>query len=241
MNKNIRFWVGAVILIGIVIAVITYARYQPVVSSNTASTTSSVVYGMNQYTDAHGFSFWYPNALTINSSSTQDSTSFPGGAVVETLHIGSAGGVSIFVVDSPSSSITDEANNHASPIAQTKYFYDFVAKQWMVAYPEGTNNGGTSATTTANISKTTVGGLIMLPSGRRFDTTIIPLSTTRFIVVSDGGGSSFTSQLAQTVTQVSTHIENSQWDSVLQAEATAFSGDQSSQNTTQPVVAYTSL
>jgi hypothetical protein len=65
-------------------------------------------------------------------------------------------------------------------------------------------------------------GLIMLPSGRRFDTTIIPLSTTRFLVISDGGGSSFTSQLAQTISQIGASIDTSKQESVLQAESDAY-------------------
>ncbi|HUD85414.1 MAG TPA: hypothetical protein VMR17_03125 [Xanthobacteraceae bacterium] len=48
----------------------------------------------------------------------------------------------------------------------------------MVAYPEGRDDGGSTATTAADISNKTIGGLPMLPSDARFDTTIIPLSPT---------------------------------------------------------------
>ena len=47
----------------------------------------------------------------------------------------------------------------------------------------------------------------MLPSSARFDTTIIPLSTTQFVVVQDGGGSAFTNELARTVAAAGAHVE----------------------------------
>ena len=179
-------------------------------------------YGMSQYVDSHGFSFWYPKALQIATTITNDDTSFPGGTAVETLQVGDTGGTTIYVVNSTTSTITDEQNGHASPISQTKYSYDMITRQWMVSYPEGTDVGS-SATTTANISKTTMSGLIMLPSGRRFDTTIIPLNTTRFIVIGDGGGSSFTSQLAKTVAPTNAVIDEAVQATTLQAEANAYS------------------
>ncbi len=183
-------------------------------------------YGTSEYTDStYHFSFWYPSALQITATTTEDETGFPGGVVVETLQIGSMGGTSIVVVDSITHTITDEPSNHASPIAQTKYFYDSASGQWMVAFPQGITNGNSSATTTANVSKTTISGLVMLPSGRRFDTTIIPLSTARFLVISDGGGSSFTSQLAQTVAQTGASIDTSTQAAALQAEAAAYANE----------------
>ncbi len=195
--------------------------------SPVATSTGSVptnTYGMSEYTDSiNGFSFWYPGALQVAATTTEDRTSFPGGVAVETLQIGSMGDTSIFVVDSPSSTITDEAANHASPIAQTEYFYDSSLGQWMVAFPQGRNDVGSSAaTTTADISKTTMADLFMFPSGRRFDTTIVPLSTTRFLVITDGGGSTFTSQLARTVAPVGASIDPSAQSAALQAEEAAY-------------------
>jgi hypothetical protein len=92
----------------------------------------------------------------------------------------------------------------------------------MVSFPQGPNGSGSGATTTANISKTTISGLFMLPSGKRFDTTIIPLSTTQFLVISDGGGSSFTSELAQTVAQNGVSVDARVETAALQAEAAAY-------------------
>jgi len=181
-------------------------------------------YGMSQYIDSHGFSFWYPKTLPIKTTITNDDNSFPGGTAVETLQVGEPGGTTIYVVNSTTSTITDEPVGHASPIPQTEYFYDSIGGQWMVSYPEGVDVGD-SSTTNADVSKTTMSGLIMLPSGRRFDTTIIPLNTTRFIVISDGGGSSFTSQLAKTVTPTGATIDASIQYAALQTEANAFNNN----------------
>jgi len=91
----------------------------------------------------------------------------------------------------------------------------------MVAYPEGTSSGTSGATTTADISNATMSGLIMLPSGRRFDTSIIPLSTTDFLVVGDGGGSN-AGVLAKTVSLAGASVDPSVLSAALQAEADAY-------------------
>ena len=198
-------------------------------TSTTSTTTSQAqsVPGMSEYTDAkYGFSFWYPTALTVTASAEQDSTSFPGGAAVQTLSVGEDGDTKLIVVDSSNNSITDEQSGHASPINQTKYFYDGVSGKWMVTYPEGANTGGSGATTTADVSMTTIGGLPMLASGLRFDTTIIPLTPSRFVVVTDGGGSVFTHQLAATVAGAGSSIDASAQTTAVQAEAAAYAQQQ---------------
>jgi hypothetical protein len=178
--------------------------------------------GMKRYVDAkYGFSFWYPGALAITVAAGNDDQSFPGGVAVETVQVGPAGGVALHVVNSPQSTITDEPNGHAAPIAQTKYFLDAALQIWMVASPEGPNaktDGGAKA---ADMSKKTIGGLTMFPSGARFDTTIILLSKTRFVVVQDGGGSTFTNQLAQTVAPKGAKVAASALSAALLAEANA--------------------
>jgi hypothetical protein len=187
------------------------------------STTPADTYGMVEYTDpTYGFSFWYPSALTVTASTTNDTTSFPGGTEVERLNVGPQGSTYIAVVSSPESTITDEPNGHASPIPQTKYFYDVSSGQWMVAYPEGTDNSGPSATTTANTSTETVGGLPLLQSGARFDTKVIPLSTTLFLVIGDGGGSFITGPLQQSVSLSSVAVNVAALEAVLQAESSAY-------------------
>ncbi len=182
----------------------------------------TVSHRMRQYVDAkYRFSFWYPAALPITAATADDDKSFPGGVVVETLQL-SAGGVSLYVVNSPQSTITDEPNGHAAPIPQTKYFYDASSQRWMVTYPEGTDGGGSGAPAPADVSKITVGGQPMLPSSARFDTTIIPLSTTQFVVVQDGGGGAFTNELARTVAAPGARVEAAVLADALQAEAMAY-------------------
>ena len=180
---------------------------------------------MSRYVDAkYRFSFWYPSALRITVAAANDDASFPGGVVVETLQVRPAGGISLYVVNSPQSTITDEPNGHAAPIPQTKYFYDAASQRWMVAYPEGTDGGGSGAPAPADVSKTTIGGQPMLPSGARFDTTIIPLSTTQFVVVQDGGGSEFTNELARTVAAAGARVEAAALSAALRAEALGYEG-----------------
>ena len=178
---------------------------------------------MSRHVDAkYRFSFWYPSALRITVTAANDAASFPGGVAVETLQVRPAGGMSVYVVNSPQSTITDEPNGHAAPIPQTKYFFDAASQRWMVAYPEGTDGSGSGAPGPADVSKTTIGGQPMLPSGARFDTTIIPLSTTQFIVVQDGGGSAFTNELARTVAAAGAHVEAAALSAALRAEALAY-------------------
>ena len=180
---------------------------------------------MSRYVDAkYGFSFWYPSALRITVAAANDDARFPGGVVVETLQVRPAGGISLYVVNSPQSTITDEPNGHAAPIPQTKYFYDASSQRWMVTYPEGTDGGGSAAPAPADVSKTTIGGQPMLPSGARFDTTIIPLSTTQFVVVQDGGGSEFTNELARTVAAAGAHVDAATLSAALRAEALGYEG-----------------
>jgi hypothetical protein len=72
------------------------------------------------------------------------------------------------------------------------------------------------------VSQKTIGGLPMLPSSARFDTAIIPLSTTLFVVVQDGGGSAFTNQLARTVAPLAAHVDAAALKAALRDEALAY-------------------
>ena len=180
-------------------------------------------FGMRQYVDAkYHFSFWYPRALQVTATTGRDRRSFPGGINVKTLEVGEPGGISVSVVVSPKQTITDEPNGHAAPIGQTKYFYDAAADRWMVAFPEGDSPFGGGGPRPADVSKKTIGGLPMLPSGARFDATIIPLSTALFLVVKDGGGSAFTPQLANTVAPAGARVSPAALSAALKAEAAAY-------------------
>lgn len=223
MRSSLR--VAAVLFIVVPVATVVDRDAAAQISSmkSAAASASADVYGMRQYTDPnYGFSFWFPASLSVVASAMTDDKVFPGGTAVQELQIGPSGGTSIVVVNSPNRSITDEPAGHASPIPQTQYFYDDKSGRWMVAYPEGSPDGSSSgAPQPADVSRKTIGGLPMLPSGRRFDTSIIPLGTTRFLVISDGGGSAFTQELARTVSPMGAKIDPSTQSSALHALAAA--------------------
>jgi hypothetical protein len=207
------------------VAAIAAAGPEALVRAADVELAPTVHHPMSRYVDAkYRFSFWHLSALRITVTAANDDARFPGGVTVETVQVGSPGGVSLYVVNSPQSTITDEPNGHAAPIPQTKYFYDASSQRWMVTYPEGTDGGGSAAPAPADVSKTTIGGQPMLPSGARFDTTIIPLSTTQFVVVQDGGGSEFTDQLARTVAAAGAHVDATTLSAALRAEALGYEG-----------------
>jgi len=211
-------------IVACLVVVIAAAAPAVLVRAADVELAPTVHHRMSRYVDAkYRFSFWYPRPLPITAAAANDDKSFPGGVVVETVQI-SGGDISLYVVNSPQSTITDEPNGHAAPIPQTKYFYDASSQRWMVAYPEGTDGGGNGAPAPADVSKTTVGGQPMLPSSARFDTTIIPLSTTQFVVVQDGGGSEFTNQLARTIAAAGAHVDAAALSAALRAEAIAYEG-----------------
>jgi hypothetical protein len=213
---------GRMITCVVVVAIAAAAPAVPVRAAD-VELAPTVHHPMSRYVDVkYRFSFWHLSALRITVTAANDDARFPGGLTVETVQVGSPGGVSLYVVNSPQSMITDEPNGHAAPIPQMKYFYDASSQRWMVAYPEGTDGGGSAAPAPADVSKTTVGGEPMLPSGARFDTTIIPLSTTQFVVVQDGGGSAFTNELARTIAVAGAHIEAAALSAALRAEAIAY-------------------
>ena len=209
-------------------AILAVDAFAPCVAAAAEGAESGDTYGMRLYTNTrHGFSFWYPKGEPIGAASGgHDTESFPGGDMVETVQIGEEGGVVVHVVNSAKRTITDEPNGHAAPIPQTRYFYDEKARRWMVAYPEGDANGKPSAPAPAEISERTIGGLPMLGSSARFNTTIIPLSTTRFLVVQSGGGSTYTNELARTVAPVHAEIDPAARAAALQAEAAAYQKQQ---------------
>jgi hypothetical protein len=194
-----------------------------VIAFAVAAASAAQAYGMKQYVDKnYGFSFWYPGTLKVTATASNDTASFPGGTLVETLQVGDPGGVVLHVINSPQGAITDEPNGHAAPIAQTELFMDAAMQMWMLRYPEGDASGKPAEAKGIDLSKKTIGGLPMVATVARFDTTIIPLSKTRFVVVQDGGSSAFTTQLAATVTAAGGKVSAAAQAKALQAEATAF-------------------
>ena len=220
-------------LVATIVVAIAAAAPAVLVRAADVQLAPTVHHPMRHYVDAkYHFSFWYPAALPITVAAANDDARFPGGVTVETVQVGSPGGIAFYVVNSPQSTITDEPDGHAAPIPLTKYFFDAASQRWMVTYPEGTDGGGSAAPAPADVSKTTVGGLPMLPSGARFDTTIIPLSPTQFVVVQDGGGSAFTNELAYTVAAAGARVEAKTLAAALRAEAIAY--EKQSQTTISP-------
>ena len=63
----------------------------------------------------------------------------------------------------------------------------------------------------------------MFQGTSRFNTSIIPLNTNKFIVVSDGGGV-VADYLAKTVTSIGRSIDSPEQSAVLKAEAEAYAG-----------------
>jgi hypothetical protein len=193
------------------------------VTSASGTAMTAPTSGMKQYVDKnYGFSFWYPGSLKVTATTSNDTASFPGGTLVESLQVGDPGGVVLHVVNSPQGSITDEPKGHAAPIPQTELFMDAAMQIWMLRYPEGDSAGKPVEPKAIDPSKKTIGGLPMVATGARFDTTIIPLSKTRFVVVQDGGGAGFTAELAATLVAANAKISGSVQDKALQAEAAAF-------------------
>jgi hypothetical protein len=59
----------------------------------------TVHHPMSRYVDAkYRFSFWHLSALRIAVTAANDDARFPGGVTVETVQVGSPGGVSLYVV-----------------------------------------------------------------------------------------------------------------------------------------------
>jgi hypothetical protein len=157
-------------------------------------------HGLALFSDPEfGFTFWYPANLIVHVTDIQDDTAaYPGAVLKRGMSVGTEGGITIFEAESPNSTITDQPNGHAGPISQAKYFYD-QAGTLMLAWPEGPCcQNQTGATSTVTIDTRTLDGLPILGSGQRFDSRIIPLSHTKFLISGDGGGMS-ASPLPQTV------------------------------------------
>ena len=141
--------------------------------------------------------------------------------MVKYLEVGKAGDVYVFEVSSPKGMLTD--NPGAAPLPPVNYSWNVADKTWMISWPEGTPSGKLASTTTATINKKTMSGLPMLPGTSRFNTSIIPLNSNKFVVVSDGGGVS-ADYLARTVTPIGGSIDSPEQSAVLKAEADAYAG-----------------
>jgi hypothetical protein len=201
MNK--LTWTGIVAFVFIVVIGVLYFLFAhnagvatlpktPVTAvASSSPSVSSHGAGFKSYVDpVFGLYFEYPTAKTIKETTLSDANEFPGATAVKLIQIGTGGEIQVYEVSSPSMTITDEPNNHASPIGQTKYFFDSKTKKMMVAWPEGKDSGDSNATTTAVAIGKTNAGFPIYSSGRRFDTRIIALYSGNFVVISSNGGAS---------------------------------------------------
>ena len=76
----------------------------------------TVHHPMSRYVDVkYRFSFWHLSALRITVAAANDEARFPGGVTVETVQVGSPGGVSLYVVNSPQSTIVLDMDFSESP------------------------------------------------------------------------------------------------------------------------------
>lgn len=213
---------------------------KPVKPSNTvATTTPTIVAGMTKYTnDKYGFTFWHPANLNLEPYSNEQEGLFPGGIVLESYTLDRINGPIIHVVQSTSGSITDlspDPDLRGSPANATKYFYNSSTKRWMVAYPEDTRHDSRYATSSADVSNNTIGELPILPSGIRYDASIIPLSPTLFLVISDSGMATAPA-LAKTVYLNDANIDQKILLQALENEGVAFRGLESTNTNSQPAV-----
>jgi hypothetical protein len=198
----------------------------PVPGNSSSSSVKINVAGMRQYIDADfGFSFWYPNDWhVIETKSLPFGDNIREGNIVKEFSIGqSETEIVLQEVHSPTLSIIDTGG--AGPFGPVKYFFNPSIHSWMSAYPQGGDNGESSATTTIKTFTNTMGGLHMFPGTSRFDTTIIPLSAANFVVLSDGGGFS-ASKLAVTIVasdpSVATPVSKTEQIKTIQSEAGAY-------------------
>ncbi len=181
-------------------------------------------FGLKQYSDHDfGFSFWYPANWEIKEGTAPNPGKFPKNKIVKYIRVGAEGNVYVFEVSSVNGSITD--NPGPAPFPPINYFWDAAGKKWMVAWPEGNTMGQSSAPSPASTTARTMSGLFMFHSPSRFNTSIIPLSQNKFVVISDGGGAN-ADFLAKTVTPIGGSIDSPGQTAALKAEAAAYAGQQ---------------
>ena len=155
------------------------------------------VFGMQQYTDSNfGFSFWYPNTWTVQSTEIKDN--YTGGTVEKTLTIApqsnSNDAITIDELSSPTREITIPYDlcspMSGSFVAAHRYYFDVNAHTWMMEVPaytaqsekDGSQYSVPASVKAANVSNNTMGGLHMLGSG--CSGAVIPLSAKNFVVFS---------------------------------------------------------
>lgn len=205
--------------------------------------------GMSKYTDANfGFSFWYPNNLKVTTSEpsqkAQASATDDYGAETKIVKTVSSPEFFIYEVYSPLMSIyAYSIDDPSGESFYENYFFDTNRYVWMVA-ESNIPNGSPDATTTADVSKNTMGGLHMLGAYTKGSIkVIIPLSTHNFLVLysgcndfmdytcdsgTNGGGEDKFNKLVQTIAatdpSVATPVSSAEQIKAIQAEKDAYAG-----------------
>jgi hypothetical protein len=200
---------------------LTTGHLKYVVSQNQSSVS---VPGMSKYTDKDfGFSFWCPRGWKVITDSE----------LTDTLRIlDQSGGIRLSVVKFDLPALYEEGFS-----GNIKYFFDKSTHTWMQAITQAAK-GSPDATTTANVSENTMGGLHMFPGAARFGgETVVPLSAHHFlsILTSDPAGNIpseqkiFAKTIVATDPSVATPVSTSEQIKAIQAEKDAYAP--TSQNT----------
>lgn len=98
---------------------------------------------LNQYSNSD-FSFWYPNAWTVESKTVNLADIYPGVVVINQIKLTNNQDVDMTIntVESPDWSITDDTSVGACSVCDPmKYGFDPVTQNWILNYPKGQDSG----------------------------------------------------------------------------------------------------
>ena len=182
------------------------------VSSNLVNLTvvapTSAQNSATKYTDpTYGFVLYYPSAWTLVSKGENKDI-----GIINFDNIGPDGGNSIDVTVQDGNKVTTTDNK----FGEVSYFYDTHDGEWMTI-------GNDGVTKPAKISYYTVSGLPVFMGTNRWKTTIVALSTTKFLVIhiTGSGWTAVVDSLTKTVLNVGQDIDLTKMGAVIREELTA--------------------
>jgi hypothetical protein len=179
--------------------------------------TKAVVPGMSRFTDTEfGFSFWYPAAWKVVDEPVTDPTRngwFPDAKIVKELQIRDPAapdddrqptGVMLQELLAPGGLTELGRSKSPSPVGvDDRHFFDSGTRQWKYATLSESPDGSPPATSLAEISRRTVGGLPIFGGAVRGGAeVIVPLDASHFLAIStlgDPGNYDIHTYLAATV------------------------------------------
>ncbi len=162
-----------------------------------------------KYTDpTYGFILYYPSTWTLTSKGAGSRDI----GIINFDNVGPDGGNSIDVTIQAGNKVTTTDNK----FGEVSYFYDNSAGGWMTI-------GNDGITKPASASYYTVSGLPVFMGTNRWKTTIVPLSTTKFLVIhiTGSGWTAVVDPLTKTVLNVGQNVDLTKLDSVIREELTA--------------------